>query len=83
MNTPFRDMAEAVRLIFAERANGNTLVGICKALEDHGFKTRKDGQFYASNIRSILRNENTYRGLYRYGKKGEWVKGQQEPILAD
>lgn len=75
--------AEAVRLIFEEKAKGTTLIEICKVLAGRGYKTRKGGPFYASNIRSILRNKNTYLGLYRYGKKGEWVKGQQEPILKE
>jgi site-specific DNA recombinase len=75
--------AEVVQIIFAEKAKGNTLVGICDVLADRGYKSRKNGPFYPSNIRSILGNENTYRGMYRYGKKGEWVQGQQEPILKD
>lgn len=75
--------AEVVKLIFTEKEKGNTLVGICNVLAEHGYKSRKDGPFYASNIRSILGNENTYRGLYRYGKQGKWVQGQQEPILKE
>jgi site-specific DNA recombinase len=75
--------AKIVRLIFEQRKSGATLKSICDLLNSSGYKTRKGGQFYISNVQSILGNENTYRGMYRYGKKGEWVQGQQEPILPD
>ena len=37
--------------------------------------------FVISTVQSIWNNEKTYRGYYRYGKDGEWVEGQHEPIL--
>lgn len=75
------DEAEAVRLIFEAKKEGHTLAEICEILANHGYKSRKGGQFYPSNIRSILGNEKTYQGMYRYGKKGIWVQGLQEAIL--
>lgn len=28
-------------------------------------------------------SEKTYQGFYKYGKDGDWVKGQHEPILVE
>ena len=91
-NTPFgykvsngdlvinEEEAEIVRYIFELRNEGNSMRAICSALESKGYTTRKGGAFQASTIKSILSNERTYRGEYKYGD-GEWVKGQHEPIL--
>lgn len=74
--------AAIVRFIFAEREAGNTMLGIVDKLNKSGFKSRSGSLFALSTVQSILNNENTYRGFYRYGKGGEWVKGEQEPILS-
>lgn len=73
--------AEVVRLVYKLRSECQTMPQITDALNNAGFKTRKGGQFYTSNVQSILENEKTYRGEYRYGKNGTWVKGQHEAIL--
>lgn len=73
---------EIVRYIFALRDEGKSMRAISAALATKGYTTRKGGAFQASTIQSILRNERTYRGEYKYGD-GDWVKGQQEPILKD
>lgn len=73
--------AEVVRFIFAERQAGNTMLGIVDKLNKSNFKSRSGSPFALSTVQGILNNENTYRGMYRYGKGGEWVKGEQEPIL--
>jgi hypothetical protein len=52
-------------------------------LNENGYKTRRGKPFVLSTVQSIWNNERTYRGEYRYGKDGEWVKGQHEPILKD
>ena len=71
---------EIVRKIFEMHAQGVGLLQTANKLNDMGFHTRKGGQFYASNIKSIIENEKTYRGFYKYGG-ADWVKGQHEPIL--
>lgn len=56
---------------------------IARALtEDPDVKTRygKD-TFFVTTISQILNNEPFYKGYYRYGKEGRWVKGQQEPLF--
>ena len=73
--------ARAVRFIFELRAEGYSLPGIVDALNKGGYKTRKGNPFVISTIQSVLGNERTYRGEYCYGKNGEWVKGEHEPIL--
>ena len=73
--------ADIVREIFRLSADGMNMLTIAATLNKAGYKTRRDGIFYASNIKSILENRNTYEGMYRYGKDGEWVQGQHEPIL--
>ncbi len=75
------DEAEVVRFIFERKFNGETMLGTVDALNKAGFKTRNGKPFVISTVQSIWNNERTYRGEYRYGKDGEWVKGQHEPIL--
>ena len=72
--------AEVVRVIFKERKKGKTLRDIVAVLKEMGIKNRKGKDFYFSSVRTILDNEPTYRGMYKYGDL-PWVKGEQEPIL--
>lgn len=79
--------AELVREIF-RRKNNEPMLRIAEWLNDNGYRTRSGGHFYASHIKAILENENTYHGMYRYGRGKEkkdvpWVKGVHEPILKD
>lgn len=74
--------AEIVRIIYDLHRQGVPMLGIANHLNEHGYKTRSNGAFYASNIKSILENEKTYRGMYKYGS-GEWVKGEHEAILTE
>lgn len=73
--------AKAVRIVFSMRENGATMQDIANYLNNNDFRTRCGGWFVASNVSSILSNEKTYLGQYKYGKNGEWVDGQHEPIL--
>ena len=75
--------AEVVRKIFEWRDGGATLMGIVEELNDEGYHTRKGNKFVISTVQSIVNNRKTYEGWYRYGKEGEWVKGQHEPILKE
>ena len=75
------DEAEAVRKIFEWRDGGATLMSIVEELNDEGYHTRKGNKFVISTVQSIVNNRKTYEGWYRYGKDGEWVKGQHKPIL--
>lgn len=73
--------AEVVRFIFKHKFAGDTMLGTVKALNEAGYHTRRGKPFVISTVQSIWNNERTYRGEYRYGEDGEWVKGQHEPIL--
>ncbi len=73
--------AKVVRFIFDKKASGETMLGTMRALNEAGYKTRNGKDFVISTVQSIWNNERTYRGEYKYGKNGEWVKGQHEPIL--
>lgn len=75
------DEAPAVRFIFERKFSGCTMLSTVEALNEAGYKTRGGKPFVISTVQSIWNNERTYRGEYRYGKDGEWVKGAHEPIL--
>ena len=75
--------AAVVRKIFEWRDGGATLMSIVEELNDEGYHTRKGNKFVISTVQSIVGNRKTYEGLYKYGKDGEWVQGQHEPILKD
>lgn len=73
--------ATVVRFIFERKANGCTMLSTVDALNKAGLRTRNGKEFVISTVQSIWNNERTYRGEYKYGKDGEWVKGTHEPIL--
>ena len=75
--------AEVVRFIFARKFAGETMLSTVDALNREGYKTRNGKPFVISTVQSIWNNERTYRGEYRYGKDGEWVQGEHEPLLKD
>lgn len=77
------DEAPTVRFIFEMKRSGATMKATVDALNENGYKTRRGKPFVISTVQSIWNNERTYRGEYRYGENGEWVKGQHEPILKD
>lgn len=71
--------AEIVQLIFELRSNGKTMMAIADELNNRGYRTKKGNAFKHSAIQTVLNNEDTYRGNYRYGK--EKSEGTHEPIL--
>lgn len=73
--------AEIVRLVFDLRKQGGTLIGIADELNKRGYRTKKGGLFLHSAIQTILNNEETYRGHYKYGTGT--VEGQHEAILTE
>lgn len=78
--------AKIVKRIFTLRDDKHyTLQQITDALMESGAVNRKGTRFYPSSIRSILMNRKTYEGYYHYKgyNNGEWVRGQQEPILVE
>jgi len=72
--------ARWVRLIFNLRAEGTTYKNIAAKLELTGCVSRGGKPMLFTTVKSILDNEQTYHGKYKYGKN-EWVDGQQEAIL--
>ena len=75
------DEAPVVRFIFSCKARGMNILNTLQALNEKGFKTRNGKSFEYSTVHSIWNNEKTYRGWYRYGATGDWVRGVHEPIL--
>lgn len=73
--------AEIVRYVIEAKDAGKTYQEICDALNSKGKKNRSGSKFSISTIQVIIGNKPLYKGMYRYGKNGEWVKGRHEPIL--
>ena len=77
------DQAKVVRLIFAMKNQGYTLQRITDELNKEGYTNKSGGKWSISSVQVILGNEQTYRGMYRYGgESAPWVKGVHEPILS-
>lgn len=72
--------AEMVRRIFDLRNDGLTFADIADVLNDENYRTRIGKRFYPSQVKGIIDNENTYRGMYKYGNMN-WVQGVHSPIL--
>ena len=70
-----------VRTIFDLRSQGHSLQFIANELNNRDLYTKTGKVWATAQILYIVRNENTYRGYYKYGKSNEWVEGQHEPIL--
>ena len=77
------EQAKIVRFIFDMKKKGFTFQRIVDELNSCGYKTKSGGKWPISSVQVILGNEQTYRGMYKYGKDGDWVKGQHEAILED
>ena len=72
-----------VLCVMDRKHSGRTMLSTVDTLNQNGYKTRSGRPFVISTVQSIWNNEMVYRGYYRHGKDGEWVKGQHEPILQD
>jgi len=66
------DAAVLVRYIFARRLAGDTLRDIATALNGRHHRSPRDGYWYASGVRDVLRNEPAYRGGTRGGSTIRW-----------
>jgi hypothetical protein len=75
------DEVPVVEFIFERKFAGYTMLSTVDALNEGGYRTRSGKPFVISTVQSIWNNEPTYRGMYKYGKDGEWVQGEHEPIL--
>lgn len=71
--------AEIVRKVFALKSQGKTLQGIADAMNAQGYRSKKGNEFKHSAIQTILNNESTYRGNYKYGE--ESCENTHEAIL--
>ena len=70
-----------VEYVFKRIAEKTPMLTIADELNDLGYRTRKGTKFQNTSVRSIVNNEQLYRGMYKYGKEMNWVKGVHEPIL--
>lgn len=73
--------AEVVRFIFAQKAQGVNMLQTKNLLNESDLKSRSGKPFAISTVQGIWNNERFYKGEYKYGKPGTWVKGEHEPLL--
>lgn len=64
--------AVIIRGIFMHRAAGRSLTKIAEILNDQEIPARRGGKWYASSISIILKNEDAYRGGFRWESKVRW-----------
>ena len=77
------DEVPVVLFIMEQKHAGRTKIRTVDALNQGGYRTRNGKPFVISTVQSVWNNEMFYKGYYRYGKDGEWIKGQHEPILKE
>ena len=75
------DEVPVVLFILDRKRTGKSKLGTVDALNSAGYRNRSGKEFVISTVQSIWNNEMFYKGYYRYGKDGEWVKGQHEAIV--
>jgi len=73
--------AGIVRIIFEMRKEGKTYEAIANHLNERELYTRTGALWNKTLVYQILKNENTYKGLYKYGNN-EWIQGKHEAILS-
>lgn len=73
--------AEVVEYVITSKDRGMTYQTICDTLNSQGKTNRSGTKFSISTLQVIIDNKPLYEGMYRYGKDGEWVQGEHEPIL--
>lgn len=73
--------AEVVKYVVTAKDNGSTYQTICDTLNKQGKTNRSGTKFSISTLQVIIDNKPLYEGMYRYGKDGDWVRGEHEPIL--
>lgn len=76
------EQAEAVRLMFDMKRSGSTFKEIVDTLNSKGYTNKSGGKWAISSVQTILNNEKTYQGFYKYGN-GDWVEGAHEAILEE
>ena len=78
--TPDEKEAEIVKYIFDQYANGESLLGICRALNDRGVTTRKGGKWGDSSLKQILTNPS-YIGKVNAWTKGVYYEGKHDGFI--
>jgi DNA invertase Pin-like site-specific DNA recombinase len=76
------DHAETVRRIFQMRDDGTTLREIADTLNDEGVPTKRGGEWYASTVSYILKNDK-YKGFMRHEIGGETVERERPDLALD
>lgn len=71
-----------VEFVFAEHRKGTPMLTIADKLNDLGYRTRKGTKFQNTSVRSIIKNEPFYKGMYKYGDMN-WVRGIHEPLFKE
>lgn len=69
------------RAFYLMEQEGVSMSGVAEILNEEGYKSRSGGQFYASTIKSMVKNRVFYSGKYKYGNMQAWVDGDHEGIL--
>lgn len=77
-----KEQAKIVQYIFKMKSEGYKFREIVDTLNSKGYKNKSGSNWSISSVQTILNNEKTYRGYYKYGDM-DWVKGKHEPILTD
>lgn len=71
--------AQIAKKIFEMRSWGYTLEKIAGILNEAGIKTRKAKLWKANSVDGVLRNEDFYRGIYKYS--GVESVGMHKPLI--
>jgi len=77
------DEAQVVKFIITGKKRGMTYQQIVDCLNEKGIKSKSGKKWLISTAQKILENDMLYRGYYKYGDQGDYVKGDFEPILTD
>jgi site-specific DNA recombinase len=73
------DHAETVQRIFRMREDGETMQAIADTLNEEGVPTKKGGDWHASTVSYILKNDK-YQGLMRHEIGGETVERERPDL---
>jgi DNA invertase Pin-like site-specific DNA recombinase len=79
---PDEKEADVVKFIFEQYANGESILGICRRLNDRGVSSRKGVTWGDSTVKQILTNP-TYIGKVNSQKNNDYYEGKHEGIISE
>ena len=79
---PDEKEAEIVKNIYEKYVGGESILGICRRLNDQGITSRRGAKWHSTSIKQILTNP-TYIGKVNSATHGTYYEGKHDGIISE